>query len=70
MNCPNCKCDSVRVTNNFPSDDGSIYRHRQCVNCKTNFRTVEVIDDGSEEFKRGYSAAYRKKRNRRNREDA
>lgn len=77
MRCPSCKSESVYVTDTMPGDDGRIYRRKHCRNCDLRFNTVEMIEadyttsfmDGlqsvinyaSEDFKRGYYAAYYKK---------
>ena len=61
MKCPKCNSECIYVTNTNPSDEGPIYRCRKCLDCGANFHTVEVLDDGSEEFKRGYHAAVKKK---------
>ena len=57
MICPKCKSDKGHVKDTMNSPDGKIYRRRLCMNCGTRFRTVESIDDGSEEFRRAYSNA-------------
>lgn len=62
MNCPKCNSASIYVVNTNPSEDGSIYRGKKCTDCGAIFRTVEVLDDGSEEFKRGYYAAAMRRR--------
>ena len=77
MRCPKCKSESVYVTDTMPGDDGRIYRRKRCEACNFRFNTVEVteaeyttnwldalqsiVNHGSEDFKRGYYAAYHKK---------
>ena len=57
MKCPKCNSECIYVTNTNPSDEGPIYRCRKC------------LDDGSEEFKRGYHAAAKKKWRKNNAEN-
>lgn len=58
MTCPNCSSYNVKVVDTMSSADGlSVYRRKKCRECGAKFRTVEVIDDGSEAFKNGYLEA-------------
>ena len=77
MRCPQCKSESVYVTDTMPGDDGRIYRRKRCAACNFRFNTIELVEAdytasyvdalqsivnyASEEFKRGYYAAYYKK---------
>ena len=61
MNCPECGSPSVYVKDTIPSNDERIFRRRKCFDCGINFRTVEIVDDGTEDFKRGYNKAWLKK---------
>lgn len=62
MRCPNCGSYSVKVVDTLSGeDDLSVYRRRKCIDCDTKFRTVETIDDGSEEFEKGYFKAMKDK---------
>lgn len=49
MNCPHCGCDT-RVIDSRPNED-SIYRRRECENCKHRFSTVEIDADYYETLK-------------------
>lgn len=57
MICPKCDNDTVYVKDTLNAPDRKIYRRRKCSNCGATFRTVEVIDDGSEEFRKKYVEA-------------
>lgn len=61
MNCPECGFSNYRVMDTINSADGKIYRRRKCLECGELFRTVEVMDDGSEEFKKNYFEAQQAK---------
>ena len=54
MICPKCDSDKVYVRDTMNAQDGKVYRRRYCKVCGTKFRTVEVLDDGSDTFKNGY----------------
>ena len=62
MKCPNCGSENYRATDTMHGPDGNIYRRRKCVDCNRSFRTVETVDDGSEEFKKSYREAYESRR--------
>lgn len=57
MICPKCGSKCVYVKDTMNSYDGKIYRRRLCETCGTRFRSVEIVDDGSEEFKKAYGEA-------------
>ena len=61
MLCPKCDSNSVYVRDTMNAQDGKVYRRRYCRVCGTKFRTVEVLDDGSDIFKREYADAVEKK---------
>lgn len=61
MICPDCGSRNVYVTDTLPGFDTEIYRRKMCRDCKSRFRTVEVVDDGSSEFNKGYREAFYKK---------
>ena len=61
MFCPKCESENIRVVDTMHEPDNMTYRRRKCLNCGTNFRTVETILDDSEESRAAYrAAAYRK----------
>ena len=57
MRCPKCDSDGIYVKDTMRAPDRKIYRRRKCAECGTIFRTVEVIDDGTEEFRKKYVEA-------------
>ena len=57
MLCPKCDSDTVYVKDTMHAPDKKIYRRRKCSTCGLIFRTVEVIDDGTEEFRKKYVEA-------------
>lgn len=57
MNCPKCGSQDVKVGNTLPYEGIKIYRQRKCKTCSHRWRTVEILDDGSRNFKYEYSAA-------------
>lgn len=61
MKCPKCGSENIGVTNTIAGGKRTIYRCRKCKDCKAVFRTIEVIDNGSPEFARGYSVACKRK---------
>lgn len=59
MKCPGCGAPESKVIDSRPTENNSIRRRRECLNCKRRFTTYEIIDtmpltvikkDGSEEF--------------------
>ena len=44
MKCPNCGATDSRVIDSRPTDNNSIRRRRECLDCKWRFTTYEVID--------------------------
>ena len=60
MKCPYCDCDTSKVVDSRPIEEGnSIRRRRECENCKKRFTTYEKIEqvnvmvvkkDGAREF--------------------
>lgn len=70
MLCPKCKSPNVKVVDVLHRGDTEIYRRKKCLECQCSFRSAEIRDDGSVEFKRKYSEAFRakygKKRRKRN----
>ena len=59
MKCPGCGAVESKVIDSRPTENNSIRRRRECLNCKRRFTTYEIIDtmpltvikkDGSEEF--------------------
>ena len=65
MKCPECNSEDFGVTNTLYGDRNTIYRLRKCKVCGTKIRTVETIDNGSQEFADGYAAATRRKEHKR-----
>lgn len=61
MKCPKCNSDNIGVTETVPGAKRAIYRSRKCRDCGAKFRTIEVIDNGSPEFDRGYAKALSQK---------
>ena len=58
MKCPKCGSYNTKVMDTLPAEgDLGIYRRRTCTDCKSKFRSIEVVDDGSEEFNSGYLKA-------------
>lgn len=81
MKCPKCNCDALYVTDVLSAHDTKIFRRRRCNVCGFGFTTVEcsedeyirtvsealgkVMENCSEDFKRGYTYAYNQKHRRR-----
>ena len=61
MNCPYCKSNQIRVIDTMCGCD-EIYRRRKCYDCGKTFRTIEMHDDGTNEFSARYYAAMKRKR--------
>lgn len=61
MTCPNCGSHNAYVMDTLPGFGTEIYRRKMCRDCNSRFRTVEVVDDGSSEFDKGYRDALYKK---------
>lgn len=57
MLCPKCDSERVYVKDTMNAPDRKVYRRRKCSGCGASFRTVEVIDDGTEEFRQKYLEA-------------
>lgn len=57
MICPKCKSSNIGVTDTMPLGDAEIFRRRKCRDCGYGFRTMEMLDDGSVDFKRKYNEA-------------
>lgn len=69
MKCPHCNSDNIRVIDSLGGATNTIYRRRKCKGCGELFRTVEIIDNGSNPaVAKGYSAAMKKKNARRNKD--
>ena len=54
MFCPKCKNKKVGVTDTANAPDGRVARVRKCPACGHRFHTMEIIDDGSEDFETEY----------------
>lgn len=65
MKCPHCNSDNIGVIDTLGGATNTIYRRRKCKDCGGLFRTVEIIDNGSPAVAKGYTAATRRKNNRR-----
>lgn len=62
MQCPGCGYRNTKVVDTMSGLDGrSVYRRRKCPSCAYRFRTVETLGDGSDEFKKAYTAALENK---------
>lgn len=46
MKCPNCGCPDSKVIDSRPTENSSIRRRRECLNCQKRFTTYEIIDAG------------------------
>lgn len=57
MICPKCGSYNVGVIETSPCDNAKLFRRRKCKDCGNRFRTVEITDDGSKDFRKEYSAA-------------
>lgn len=44
MKCPGCGFTESKVIDSRPTDNYSIRRRRECLNCKRRFTTYEIID--------------------------
>lgn len=64
MKCPKCGSDKIGVNDTIPGGKRTIYRHRKCKNCGTGFRTMEVVDNGSDVFLAGFKIAQRNRNNK------
>lgn len=67
MNCPKCGSENIRVVDTINGLQNDIYRRRKCSDCKSTFRTVEIVGGESRIFNTGYSAAIEKREKRRTR---
>ena len=61
MKCPHCNSDKIGVIDTLGGATNTIYRRRKCKDCGGKFRTVEIIDNGSPVFAKGYSTAAKRK---------
>ena len=61
MRCPHCNSPDIRVMDSLPGNSKTLYRRRKCKRCNKLFRTVEIVDDGSEAFDAKYYAASKRK---------
>ena len=44
MKCPACGFEESKVVDSRPTENQSIRRRRECLNCKKRFTTYEIID--------------------------
>lgn len=44
MKCPACGCEENKVTDSRPTENSSIRRRRECLECKYRFTTYEFIE--------------------------
>lgn len=44
MKCPNCSYHDSKVIDSRPTENSSIRRRRECLNCQKRFTTYEIID--------------------------
>lgn len=61
MICPNCGKGEIKTMDTMPRRNGETYRRKKCKNCNALFRTVEIVDNGTEEFSAGYYIAMKNK---------
>lgn len=61
MRCPHCNSPDIRVMDSLHGNSKTLYRRRKCKRCNKLFRTVEIVDDGSEAFDAKYYAASKRK---------
>lgn len=61
MVCPNCKSKTTKVYDSCSTDDQVVCRRRKCAKCRYIFRTMEILDDNSEEFNARFNQSYRVK---------
>lgn len=45
MKCPSCGYEDSRVVDSRPTEDSSIRRRRECLQCRKRFTTYEIIDE-------------------------
>ena len=45
MKCPNCGYFDSKVVDSRPTEDSSIRRRRECLECHKRFTTYEIIDE-------------------------
>jgi transcriptional repressor NrdR len=45
MKCPICGYNDSKVVDSRPTDNQSIRRRRECLNCQNRFTTYEIIDE-------------------------
>ena len=45
MKCPNCGYIDSKVVDSRPTEDSSIRRRRECLECHKRFTTYEIIDE-------------------------
>ena len=69
MRCPHCDSANIGVIDTLGGAVNTIYRRRKCKDCYELFRTVEIVDNGSPNVARGYSAAMKRKANKKRRID-
>lgn len=44
MKCPNCGYNESKVVDSRPTENSSIRRRRECMNCLKRFTTYEIVD--------------------------
>ncbi|MBE6628190.1 MAG: transcriptional repressor NrdR [Ruminococcaceae bacterium] len=44
MKCPGCGCTESKVIDSRPTEENSIRRRRECLNCQRRFTTFEMIE--------------------------
>ena len=64
MKCPHCNSENHSVIDSLRGGSNTNYRRRKCKDCGGAFRTVEIVDNGSPNIAKGYSAAMKRKANR------
>lgn len=45
MKCPVCGYFDSKVVDSRPTDEGTIRRRRECLECRKRFTTYEIVDD-------------------------
>lgn len=45
MKCPYCNAEDLKVIDSRPSENNTIRRRRECVNCGERFTTYEKVDE-------------------------
>lgn len=63
MKCPKCGSVNITVSDTMHGSSSDIFRRRRCLDCRYKFRTVEIVAEDTEEFRKEYREAVLNKSN-------